>query len=144
MNQLLVEVFMNFIKSIANWSYSLVIGLSLCSPLFAAEQDASGPTPWPWWHEMPWTHWGWIFPVMIFIMMIVMCLLIMRKGHWACFGHHRMMDGLESQDPIKRPWGDSSASALEIINRRYATGEIDRREYQEKKADILSSKQSAL
>ncbi len=135
---------MNFIKSIKNWSYSFAISIFLCSSLFADEPDVSRPTHRPWWHEMPWTHWGWIFPVIFFGMMIVMCLLMMRKGHLPCSWHHRITDGPELHDPLKRPWGDPSVSALEIINRRYAAGEIDRQEYLDKKADILASKQSAL
>ena len=31
---------------------------------------------------------------------------------------------------------DNSASALEILNRRYARGEIDREEYEQKRQDI--------
>jgi uncharacterized membrane protein len=35
-------------------------------------------------------------------------------------------------------WGDPSHSALQILNERYALGEIQKDEYSEKKAAILS------
>jgi len=44
-----------------------------------------------------------------------------------------------------RPWGpgqsggDPTYSALQILNERFARGEIQKQEYEEKKAAILSS-----
>lgn len=64
------------------------------------------------------------------IIMMVLCFLMMRRrmGRMACgpfscgdFGRH----------------GDSpSESAREILDRRYARGEIGKEEYEEKKKDI--------
>jgi hypothetical protein len=36
-------------------------------------------------------------------------------------------------------WSDSTQSALQILNERYAKGEIERQDYEERKAGILSS-----
>jgi putative membrane protein len=57
----------------------------------------------------------WIFP----LVMIVLCFVFMR----GCMG--RRMCG----------WG--SDSVLEILDRRYAKGEIDRDEYDEKKSELI-------
>jgi uncharacterized membrane protein len=40
--------------------------------------------------------------------------------------------------PPSRMWGDPSHSALQILNERFARGEIQKNEYTEKKAAILS------
>ena len=64
-----------------------------------------------------------IFPLFCIAMMVVMFLFMMRRGGMGCMrrsGH--------------------PASALDILNSRYAGGEIGRQEYEEKKAEIASSK----
>jgi putative membrane protein len=72
-------------------------------------------------HMLGWEGFGyafwWIFP----IIMIVLCLFMMR----GCMG---CMAG--------RSRSGSSDSAVEILNKRYALGEIDKKEYDEKKRTI--------
>ena len=70
----------------------------------------------------------WIFPI-ILIAMMVLCFFIMR-GHAGS-----MMCGPSSgrsSDHSK----NSSTSPLDILNRKYALGEINKQEYEEKKEDI--------
>jgi len=45
---------------------------------------------------------------------------------------------VSSLGPRSRMWGDPSHSALQILNERFARGEIQKDEYPEKKAAILS------
>ncbi len=67
----------------------------------------------------------WIFPVV----MMVFCFLMMRgwRGRTMCgFGSH---DG----DTIHTNTSDSS---IEILDKRYARGDIDKNEYEARKSDI--------
>jgi putative membrane protein len=81
-----------------------------------------------------WQSGMWVFPVIGCGIMMFMCFMMMifsRRGFGgSCF----------------RPWdydrytkeNTGSESALEILNRRYAGGEITKEEYERIKRDILS------
>lgn len=77
-----------------------------------------------WWHEGFWSGFWWIVPVM----MIAFCFFMM----WGmrCWGWRGCMPRWRSLS------GTRFDSALEILNQRYARGEIDKGEYEEKKAAI--------
>lgn len=85
-----------------------------------------GPEQTMWW---PWAG-MWIFPMLMFaVLMIVVCLLVGRR--WGCWP----------------PWsgrgryfgeGGGSESALDIVKKRYARGEITKDEFEQMKKDILN------
>ena len=77
-----------------------------------------------------WEHWGWGFwwicPLFA-IFMIIVCIFVMRR--FLCMsGGHFMGGGFR---------GPSADSAVEILKRRYALGEISKKEYEEMKRDIV-------
>jgi putative membrane protein len=126
------------------WSFMLVQPLQAVAqqtqpPLAPQPPQWYGPGPWHMWADgygHGWPFW-WIFPLMMMLFMVVVCGLIVfffARRPWIDGPHHwglppRMMD---------RPWGDPSRSALQILSERFARGEIQKDEYEEKKAAILS------
>jgi uncharacterized membrane protein len=76
---------------------------------------------------------------MFFVLMIVILIFMMRRGGMGCMWRDRMMDRSEFRDAMTRSRGESSDTALEILNKRFARGEIDKQEYEEKKAVITGS-----
>ena len=81
--------------------------------------------------DQPWMwHWGgmWIFPLIMFAVMIIIIFLFSRGGcrppWWGPGGHCRE--------------GGETDSALEILKKRYAKGEITKEEFEQMKKDILS------
>ena len=73
--------------------------------------------------------WWWIFPVVMLVMM-ALCFFMMR-GRMG-----RMMCGPSFSNDFARRWASPSESAREILDKRYARGEIDKEEYEEKKKVI--------
>ena len=79
--------------------------------------------PYPWYHF--WMSGMWIFPLGFLIIMLVFCLLVFRRG---CCGP---------------PWwhssnrgGPGAETPLDILKRRYASGEISKDEFDRMKKDI--------
>ncbi len=85
------------------------------------------PGPWHMWNDgYGWPFW-WIGPLMMFGFLLLVCVAVFFFGRgWGGHGTHR--------------WGshDPSHSALQILSERFARGEIQKEEYAEKKAAILS------
>jgi putative membrane protein len=96
--------------------------------LASAQQEQYWPGPWHMWGG-GWGFW-WIFPLLMFFFMIAVCVAIFLLMHRA--GHGWMPRHMAG------PWGDPAHSALQILNERFAKGEIQKQEYEEKKAAILS------
>jgi putative membrane protein len=63
-------------------------------------------------------HWWWLIPVA----MMILCFLMMRGRRSWVTGRPRSRHG--------------SDSAREILDKRYALGELSKEEYEEKKKDI--------
>jgi uncharacterized membrane protein len=74
-----------------------------------------------------------MFPMFMFFLIVVFIVFF--------FFSHRMCGGHRHGGPwhmMDRSSGDTTFSALQLLNERHAKGEIQKAEYEEKKAAILS------
>lgn len=101
------------------------------APQLPSPQPPFGHWPGPW-HGSP--FW-WICPlVMLFMFLVFAAIFFFFHRSWTERQHHwgspwRMMD---------RSWAPPTHSALQILNERFARGEMQKDEYEDKKAAILS------
>ena len=85
-----------------------------------------GPEHTMWW---PWVG-MWIFPMIMFIMIIIIVFLFAGRRGGCCFPWSNMGSYFDENG--------ESESALEILKSRYAKGEITKEEFEQMKKDILS------
>lgn len=78
-----------------------------------------------WW---PWAG-MWIFPLIMFA--VIMIFVFLFAGRWGCW-HWRSGPGRHHGE------GGEAESALDIVKKRYARGEITRDEFERMKKDLLS------
>jgi putative membrane protein len=102
-------------------------------------QEYYGPGPWHhmWGGGYGWHGW-WMFPMMMLCMIAFFAVIFFLAralcGRGLC-GH-----GCHHGGPSSRTLGDPNFSALQILNERFARGEIQKEEYADKKATILSGR----
>ena len=122
----------------------ILIFILVTAPLQAIAQQQTapqppqayyGPGPWHMWNDGYGWHFWWMFPLMI-LFMVLFCgvIFFFARGVFAHGGNHW---GPPSH-VMNRSWGDPSHSALQILNERFARGEIQKDEYADRKATILS------
>jgi putative membrane protein len=118
---------------------ALLVLSVLIAPLQAIAQTQQQPTAppqnyyWPGPGHMMWGYDGWpfwgMFPMMLLFLVLFFVVVF--------FLARIFMGGMHRWGPAQ-PWGDPTHSALQILNERFAKGEIQKPEYDEKKAAILS------
>jgi putative membrane protein len=101
---------------------SILVAVLLAPTATFAEERSWWPGPGHMWSDGFW----WVFPLMM-LFFLAICVAMLFARTW---GGGHMMD---------RPRSDPARSALEILNERFARSEIQKAEYEEKKAAILSS-----
>ncbi len=115
----------------------------LAAPLHAiAQNTAQMPSQQPpYWHwPGPWhgPQFWWIWPLMMLCMFLFfIALFFFFRRSWGGQRPH----GGSLWHMMDRTWGAPTHSALQILNERFARGEIQKDEYEDKKAAILSGAQ---
>ena len=86
-------------------------------------------------YEGPWiaVEWWWVIPVVMIALCFFMMFLMRKRmpDRMVCMMRPPFLE-TRSDSPFTGP----TDSAKEILDKRYARGEINREEYQEKKADL--------
>jgi putative membrane protein len=118
----------------------------LVEPLQAIAQQTAPqpPPPQGYYGPMPWHMWNggygergfWMFPLMMLFLVLV-CVAFFAIARRSC-GHGMHSWGGPANRPWADTWGNPSHSALQILNERFARGEIQKEEYTEKKAALMS------
>jgi putative membrane protein len=85
-------------------------------------QGYYGPGPWHMWNGGYGGHGLWMLPLMLL-------LLVLVGAAFFAIARNRPRGDL---------WGDPSHSALQILNERFARGEIQKEEYTEKRTALMS------
>jgi putative membrane protein len=105
----------------ANIKKWLVSAFLLAGPAVALAQASSYERgDWGPWHM--WGGWGfwWVFPLLMMVF-IAMCVFFMARMLWG-HGHSH---------------GDHTGSALQILNERFARGEISKEEYENRRSVLV-------
>lgn len=119
----------------------------LFQPLLALAQptDPQYP-PWGWpGHGHMWSGgwgfwWGGPLMMLIFFIVCIAIFLLGRRSGGSWHQHHHGPWHMRGHTPgPEQHWGDPTFSALQILNERFARGEIQKPEYEEKKATILAT-----
>jgi putative membrane protein len=91
---------------------------AMIHPAAALAQAAPPYADWPGhWHMMSgWGFW-WIFPLLMMVFMIGFCVFFMLRSPWS-HGHS---------------YRDNASSAIQLLNERFAKGDISKEEFEEKR-----------
>jgi putative membrane protein len=101
-------------------------------------QGYYGPGPWHMWNGGYGWRGFWMFPLMMLFLVIV-CVAFFAVARRSCaHGMHAWGGPANVMGRPRGDWGDPTHSALQILNERFARGEIQKEEYTEKKAALMS------
>jgi len=114
------------------WFYPALLNLTTVASVFAAEPEAPRPYPEPGW-GMHGSGFWWIFPLIFLVLMVVMCVSMMRGRGMCGIWRDRHIDRPESDVLKKRSDAEPRESALDILDKRFAKGEISKEKYEEMK-----------
>ena len=116
--------------------------LAVTMPIAWAAEQTTPDGPWPGWHGWHSHSPGlwWICPLMMMFMFIIFFVIFSGRRRWYRMPWWREWMNREHFGESPEDFPDKEPeSALQILDKRYALGEIEKEEYEEKKAAIISS-----
>jgi putative membrane protein len=101
--------------------YAGLIAMMIALPALAQQTTTMPPPDYMYRHHHMW-HGGFLGPLLIILVILVLVALFMRFGFW----------GRHYGDRYRR-----SGGALDILEERFARGEIDKAEFEEKRKLLM-------
>ena len=133
----------NAIHSPTAWMPALASLAAASAGAAEPQQPTYSWAPWqvmPWtgwmgWNATPWPAFGWFLVLACFVVMALACWLMMRRGGIGCC---RWAGAFGRGEAPWRRAGRRAPTALELLDERYVSGEIDEREYAHMKAVLAA------
>ena len=93
-----------------------------------------------WWG--PHSHWFWIIPFLFMVLMVFIAIRMARRASWrsgcGCLGRGRYGWWKPGQHSMAYQWSETPG---QILDRRYASGEVTKEQHEQMKRYIESSLQ---